>query len=192
MLLGPRQSSTSTWAVWSMKTSMFHDLFQHFPWWTHPFVVVHPSFSWFFRSTFHDFSQHFSCFTQFFSWLKQLFSWFRQHFSWWKRLFFRPSIQPSSEVRRFVKFLDLLYDRRRQLQISCAASLEELFEEIRQEASRGSGGWWSFPLTMINSDMTMGQNLWYHIWVDEHPFTSYFDVHQGYRVLTHNHIYNSN
>ena len=24
--------------------------------------------------------------------------------------------------------------------------------------------------------MTMGQNL-YHIWVDEHPFTIYFDVH---------------
>ena len=37
--------------------------------------------------------------------------------------------------------------------------------------------------------MAMGQNLWYHIWVDEHPFTSYFDVHQGYRVLTHNHIH---
>ena len=34
--------------------------------------------------------------------------------------------------------------------------------------------------------MAMGQNLSYHIWVDEHPFTSYFDVHQGYRVLTHN------
>ena len=37
------------------------------------------------------------------------------------------------------------------------------------------------------NDLAMGQNLWYHIWVDEHPFTSYFDVHQGYRVLTHNH-----
>ena len=23
---------------------------------------------------------------------------------------------------------------------------------------------------------------------DEHPFTSYFDVHQGYKVLTHCHI----
>jgi len=23
---------------------------------------------------------------------------------------------------------------------------------------------------------------------DEHPFTSYFDVHQGYKVLTHPHI----
>ena len=24
--------------------------------------------------------------------------------------------------------------------------------------------------------MAMGQNLWCHIWVDEHPFTIYFDV----------------
>ena len=34
----------------------------------------------------------------------------------------------------------------------------------------------------------MGQNLWYHIWVDEHPFTIYFDVHQGTTVLTHGHL----
>ena len=25
----------------------------------------------------------------------------------------------------------------------------------------------------------------YHFEWDEHPFTSYFDVHQGYKVLTH-------
>ena len=37
------------------------------------------------------------------------------------------------EVRRFVKFLDLLYDRRRRLVISCEASVEELFQEIRNE-----------------------------------------------------------
>ena len=36
--------------------------------------------------------------------------------------------------------------------------------------------------------MATGQNLWYHIWVDEHGFTIYFDIHQGYRVLTHIHI----
>ena len=35
----------------------------------------------------------------------------------------------------------------------------------------------------------MGQNLWCHIWVNEHPFTIYFDVHQGYKVLTQSHIY---
>ena len=27
-----------------------------------------------------------------------------------------------------------------------------------------------------------------HFGVDEHPFATYFDVHQGYRVLTHSHI----
>ena len=29
----------------------------------------------------------------------------------------------------------------------------------------------------------------YHFLGDEHPFTSYFDVHQGYKVLTHCHIW---
>ena len=33
-----------------------------------------------------------------------------------------------------------------------------------------------------------GQNLWLHFGVDEHPFATYFDVHQGYRVLTHSQI----
>ena len=31
----------------------------------------------------------------------------------------------------------------------------------------------------------MGHNLWLHFGVDEHPFATYFDVHQGYWVLTH-------
>ena len=25
--------------------------------------------------------------------------------------------------------------------------------------------------------------------VDEHPFATFFDVHQGYRVLTHSHVW---
>ena len=32
--------------------------------------------------------------------------------------------------------------------------------------------------------VAMGHNLWLHFGVDEHPFAAYFDVHQGYRVLT--------
>ena len=33
-------------------------------------------------------------------------------------------------------------------------------------------------------DMAMGYNLWRsHFGVDEDPFATYFDVHQGYRVL---------
>ena len=35
--------------------------------------------------------------------------------------------------------------------------------------------------------MAMGNNGWLHIGVDEHPFATYFDVHQ-YRVLTHSHL----
>ena len=27
-----------------------------------------------------------------------------------------------------------------------------------------------------------------HFEVDEHPFATYFDVHQGYEVLTHSHL----
>ena len=37
-------------------------------------------------------------------------------------------------------------------------------------------------------DLAMGHNLWLHSGVDEHPFTTYFDVHQGYGVLTHIHL----
>ena len=35
----------------------------------------------------------------------------------------------------------------------------------------------------------MGQNLWLHFGVEEHPFATFFvDVHQGYMVSTHNQI----
>ena len=34
----------------------------------------------------------------------------------------------------------------------------------------------------------MEQNLWLHFGVDEHPFATYFDVYQGYRVLTHSQV----
>ena len=38
------------------------------------------------------------------------------------------------------------------------------------------------------SDMGMDQYLLIAVIGDEHPFTSYFEVHQGYKVLTHPHI----
>ena len=34
----------------------------------------------------------------------------------------------------------------------------------------------------------MGQNLCLHFGADEHPCTTYFDVHQEYRVLTHSQV----
>jgi len=41
-----------------------------------------------------------------------------------------------------------------------------------------------------SSHMGMDQYLLIPFLGDEHPFTSYFDVHQGYKVLTHCHIPN--
>ena len=49
-------------------------------------------------------------------------------------------------------------------------------------------------------DVVRYNGIWDKIWVwintyrysllgDEHPFTSYFDVHPGYKVLTHCHMY---
>ena len=35
-------------------------------------------------------------------------------------------------------------------------------------------------------NMAVGHNLCRHFGADEHPCATYFDVHQGYRVLTHN------
>ena len=37
--------------------------------------------------------------------------------------------------------------------------------------------------------MAMDQYLYIPFLGDEHPFTSYFDVHQGDRVLTHPHMF---
>ena len=44
----------------------------------------------------------------------------------------------------------------------------------------------SFPFPF--GDMGMDQYLLIPFLGDEHPFTSYFDIHQGYKVLTHCHI----
>ena len=46
----------------------------------------------------------------------------------------------------------------------------------------------SFCHLIQHTQVAMGQNQWYDIWVDEHPFTIYFDVHQGYKVLTQRHM----
>ena len=37
----------------------------------------------------------------------------------------------------------------------------------------------------------VGHSLRLHFEVDEHPFATYFDVHQGCRVLIHSHISHS-
>ena len=43
-------------------------------------------------------------------------------------------------------------------------------------------------LLVFCNKKAMGHNLWLHCGVDEHPFATYFDVHQGYRVWTHSQI----
>ena len=49
---------------------------------------------------------------------------------------------------------------------------------------RNGCGSWCFNLT--HTQMTMGQNLWRsHFGADEHPCTTYLEVHQRYKVLTH-------
>ena len=51
----------------------------------------------------------------------------------------------------------------------------------------GANGWWD-----IFSDMAVGQNQWYHFGVGAPPILAYFsgdwDVHWGYRILTHGHL----
>ena len=48
--------------------------------------------------------------------------------------------------------------------------------EVHMLAS-GAAGIFDPSQTKDKRDVAMGQDLWYHIWVDEHPFTIYFDVH---------------
>lgn len=65
------------------------------------------------------------------------------------------SLEDTDVVRRFVKLLDLLYDRRRRLVISCAASLEELFQDIRQEV-KGDMGELAWRTAMYSADGKAG------------------------------------
>ena len=57
---------------------------------------------------------------------------------------------------------------------------------------RGSKRWdgrWLLTKWRIYSNIWVWINTYqYHFQGDEHPFTSYFDVHRGYKVLTHCHI----
>ena len=51
----------------------------------------------------------------------------------------------------------------------------------------------SSPLakTCSRCNLVLGHNLCLHFGADEQPCTTYFDVHQGYRVLTHSHVLSS-
>ena len=47
---------------------------------------------------------------------------------------------------------------------------------------------WEHDYVPTSIILGRGHNLWLHVRVDEHPFATYFDVHQEYRVLTHSHF----
>ena len=60
---------------------------------------------------------------------------------------------------------------------------------IWMRSEQGSGAFSRCKVRVVDAlDQVMGHNLWFHSGVDEHPFATYFDVHQGYRVLTHSQI----
>ena len=68
-------------------------------------------------------------------------------------------------------------------------------EGLREQASRAGESFRRFGAASVanewepewSSICVTGHSLWRHF-VDEHPFATYFDAHQGYRVLTHSHL----
>lgn len=51
------------------------------------------------------------------------------------------SLEANNEVKRFVKLLDVLYDRRVRLVVAAAASIDELFAGIRRDVQQGDIMW---------------------------------------------------
>jgi len=63
-----------------------------------------------------------------------------------------------------------------------ALSVEVLQKKMRRESSA------ALIHMVFVYHVGMDQYLLIPFLGDEHPFTSYFDVHQGYKVLTHCHV----
>merc|ERR1712072_1064181 len=51
------------------------------------------------------------------------------------------SLEAADEVKRFVKLLDVLYDRRVHLIVAAAAPIDELFSGIRRDVQQGDIMW---------------------------------------------------
>ena len=65
------------------------------------------------------------------------------------------------------------------------ASIE--LPETPQSSSSGASAKGCGSVQLPSVHLAMGHNLCLHFGAD-HPCTTYFDVHQGYRVLTHSHL----
>ncbi|CAJ1351418.1 unnamed protein product [Effrenium voratum] len=66
------------------------------------------------------------------------------------------SLEDADVVRRFVKALDLFYDRRVRLVLHSAAELEELFAAIRAEVNSGDMSDLAWRTAMYSADGKAG------------------------------------
>eukprot|EP00930_Biecheleria_cincta_P078551 TRINITY_DN6606_c0_g1_i3.p1 TRINITY_DN6606_c0_g1~~TRINITY_DN6606_c0_g1_i3.p1 ORF type:complete len:560 (-),score=121.99 TRINITY_DN6606_c0_g1_i3:88-1767(-) len=67
-------------------------------------------------------------------------------------------LEDADMVRRFVKLLDLLYDRRVRLVVAAAAPLGELFGAVREEVGRGDMSDLAWRTAMYSADGKVGLN----------------------------------
>ena len=112
-----------------------------------------------------------------FSWA----AWFKPHRKTWD---FRLNIGTwFADVCRFREISLVAWYRR----VACSGGRDSSVPRIRALAPR------LICFRLVSDLRTIFKWLWintyrYSLLGDEHPFATYFDVHQGYMVLTHSHI----
>lgn len=67
-------------------------------------------------------------------------------------------LEDADLVRRFVKLLDLLYDRRVRVVVAAAAPPGELFQDVREEVGRGDMSDLAWRTAMYSADGKVGFN----------------------------------
>eukprot|EP00439_Symbiodinium_sp_Y106_P034307 s821_g4.t1 len=66
------------------------------------------------------------------------------------------SLEDFDVVRRFVKLLDLLYDRRVRLIVAASGDVDDLFRGVRQEVGEGDMSDLAWRTAMYSSDGKVG------------------------------------